>query len=191
MADSWGRMAEMLVEQESFFPQPPPLTNLVESLLFVADGAVELRQLARVLEVEVEAVANAVELLAADYRGRGLRLIRDGDRVQMVSAPEAARYVERFWGLDTESKLSAAALETLAITAYQQPVTRSQIQAIRGVNSDRAVATLIARGLVMEVGHAPRPGRPAFLGTTMEFLHHFGLERLEDLPPKPEPGAGP
>lgn len=191
MADSWGLMMETMTGQGEFSPPEPLLENLVESLLFVADGPVELRQLARALEVEVGAVAAAVERLATECQGRGLRLVREGGRVQMVSCPEAALYVERFLGLEADPKLSHAALETLAIIAYQQPITRSRIEAIRGVNSDRVVATLIARGLVAEVGHAPGPGRPALLGTTMEFLHHFGLERLEDLPPRPVPEAVP
>lgn len=185
VADSWRLMMETMMGSEQFSPPQPSLQSLVESLLFVADGPVEMRQLARALEVEAEEVAGAVEALAAECRGRGLRLVREGDRVQMVSCPEAAPYVERFLGLETDSKLSHAALETLAIIAYQQPITRSRIQAIRGVNSDRVVATLIARSLVAELGHAPGPGRPALLGTTIEFLHHFGLERLEDMPRAP------
>jgi segregation and condensation protein B len=93
--------------------------------------------------------------------------------------------VERFLGLEGRTRLSAAGLETLAIIAYKQPVTRAAVEAVRGVNSDGAIASLIARGLVEEVGKAPGPGRPGLLGTTIRFLEHFGLNNPADLPPLP------
>jgi segregation and condensation protein B len=107
----------------------------------------------------------------------------------MVTAPEAAALVERFLGLAGAQALSRAALETLAIIAYRQPVTRAAIEAIRGVNSDYAVSVLLQRGLIEEVGRLETVGRPALLGTTFEFLQQLGLERLEDLPPLPEADA--
>jgi len=162
------------------------LKNLVESLLFVADKPVELRQLVRTLEADEEAITAAIELLGEECHQRGVRVLRDGDMVQMVSSPEAASYVEKFLGLGGAGRLSAAALETLAIIAYEQPVTRAQLQAIRGVNSDRIVANLIARGLVKEAGRLEQAGRPALLVTTPEFLQHFGFSSLDDLPPLEE-----
>lgn len=167
-----------------------PLPALVEGLLFVASEPVAIGQLARSLGVTETTVEGALEALADQLRSRGVRLQRLGRRVQMVSAPEAAPYVERFLGLDREHRLSAAALETLAIIAYHQPVSRAQVEALRGVNSERAIATLRLRGLVDEIGRGEGPGRPVLLGTTMRFLEYFGLERLEDLPSLGGDGSG-
>jgi len=159
------------------------LKLILESVLFVADEPVELSHLARLAEADVDEVARALELLAADCQGRGVRLQRTGTAVQLVTAPEATPYVERFLGVDEDHRLSHAALETLAIIAYKQPITRAAIEAIRGVNCDRALATLKVRGLITEVGRASTLGRPYLYGTTFRFLEHFGLERPEDLPP--------
>jgi len=101
----------------------------------------------------------------------------------MVTAPEVAPYVERFLGLDEDRSLSQAALETLAIIAYKQPITRTAIEAIRGVNCEWTIASLKARGLISEVGRAQAQGRPYLFGTTFRFLEYFGLEEPEDLPP--------
>src|SRR3990170_1544020 len=161
----------------------------VESILFVADEPVELSVLARIAEATVEDVAWVVETIAAECQGRGVRIQRTGSAVQMVTAPEAAPYVERFLGVEEDHRLSHAALETLAIIAYKQPITRNGIEAIRGVNCDRALASLKARGLVAEVGRAGGAGRPYLYGTTFRFLEYFGLEKPEDLPPLP--GAPP
>ena len=117
--------------------------------------------------------------------GRGLRVLRTADAVQFVSAPENARFVAALLGLPTQAKLTTAALETLAVVAYRQPITRSQIEFIRGVNSDRALASLLQYGLVLEVGRAATVGRPALFGTTAEFLQQFGLGSLDALP-RPE-----
>jgi segregation and condensation protein B len=104
----------------------------------------------------------------------------------MVTAPEATDFVRRFLGLELTSKLSPAALETLAIVAYRQPATRAQIEAVRGVNSDSVLRTLVNRGLVEEVGRLDQAGRPIIYGTTFEFLQQFGLSSVEQLPPLEE-----
>lgn len=163
----------------------------VESILFVADEPVEMTTLARITGAGLEEVTAAVDALAADCQGRGVRVQRTGSAAQMVTAPEAAPYVERFMGVEEDHRLSPAALETLAIIAYKQPITRAAIEAIRGVNCERALATLKARGLVAEVGRAEGPGRPYLFGTTFRFLEYFGLEKPEDLPPLPERPEGP
>ncbi len=160
--------------------------SLVESLLFVADEPVALGDLARALGVSTQVVAEAVETLAREYAQRGLRIQRVNGRVQMITAPEAAPVIERFLGLETSTRLSQAALETLAIIAYRQPITRPEIEAIRGVSSDGVIRTLLARGLIEEQGRLDTPGRPILYGTTFEFLRCFGLESLEDLPPLEE-----
>lgn len=159
------------------------LKLIVESVLFVADGPVEVSALARIAEADVDNVQQAVDALAVECQRRGVRVQRTGTAAQMVSSPESAAYVERFLGVEEDHRLSRAALETLAIIAYKQPITRQAIEAIRGVNCDRALASLQARGLIAEVGRAPTPGRPYLFGTTFRFLEYFGLEKPDDLPP--------
>ncbi|MCS7251057.1 MAG: SMC-Scp complex subunit ScpB [Anaerolineae bacterium] len=155
----------------------------VEALLFVATEPPTVAELARALEVPVEAVEEALKVLQKCLGERGLRLQRHRDRVQLVTAPEAAEDVRRLLGLREGGRLSTAALETLAIIAYRQPITRAEIEAIRGVNCDGVLRTLLARGLIEEVGRAEGPGRPILYGTSILFLQHFGLHSLADLPP--------
>ena len=163
--------------------QPPNATLLIESLLFVAAEPVQVRQLARVLALPIDAVEHALERLRDEYRGRGIRLQRHDDAVQLVSAPEAAAAIERFLGLSlSANRLSGPALETLAIVAYRQPVTRPGIEAVRGVDCSGALRTLLQRGLVAEVGRMQTAGRPLLYGTTDEFLKQFGLESVQQLP---------
>lgn len=166
-------------------PPADRIKSVIESILFVAQDPVDVSVLAKVIRWPVGEVEKALDALAEECRQRGVRIQRDGSLVQMVTAPEAARYVESFLNMDHNQRLSTAALETLAIIAYKQPITRSGIEAIRGVNCDAAVSTLLARGLIQEVGRATTPGRPVLLGVTMRFLEHFGLERREELPPLP------
>jgi segregation and condensation protein B len=165
--------------------QTQELEVLLEALLFVADGPVEESALARALGVTRRQLEPALVALADAMRERGLRVQRGPDGVQLVTAPAAAAYIEQFLGLETGRRLSNAALETLAIIAYRQPVTRATLEAIRGVNSDGAVDTLRARGLVDMSGRADGPGRPALFSTTQKFLEYFGLERSEELPDLP------
>jgi len=162
-------------------PEMAELKAALESILFVADQPVELIQLRKVLDIPLEAVEDLLTILTEDYKERGLRIARLKDRVRMVTAPESAAYVQSFLGLEQTVRLSSAALETLAIVAFKQPVTRSQIEAIRGVNSDGVIATLEGRGLIEELGQQEAPGRPLLYGTTMAFLQHFGLESLDEL----------
>jgi segregation and condensation protein B len=169
-------------------PPPDKIKPVLESILFVAQEPVELATLAKSIHWKAEEVEQAIEALAEECRERGIRIQREGDLVQMVTAPEAARYVESFLNMDHNQRLSTAALETLAIIAYKQPITRAGIEAVRGVNSDGAVSTLLARDLIQEVGRAAAPGRPVLLGVTVRFLEHFGLERRDDMPPLPQNG---
>ena len=120
--------------------------------------------------------------LEIELQTRGLRLQRHGGRVQLTTAPEMAEIVERFLGLEATSRLSRAALETLAIVAYQQPVTRPYIEGVRGVSSDGVMKSLLGKGLIQEVGRAEGPGRPILYGTAPDFLQHFGLNSLTELP---------
>lgn len=164
----------------------PALKNLVESLLFVAGGPVQLGQLEKALGVTKSALAEALAALQQDCHGRGVRIQQQDGTVQMVTSPEAAPFIEPFLGIDGRNRLSPAAMETMAIIAYRQPMTRARIEAIRGVNSDHVVATLLARGLIAEVGRLETAGRPTLLATTPEFLQYFGIESPQDLPPLPE-----
>jgi segregation and condensation protein B len=169
--------------------QPQPLTNLqlhaaLETLLFVAAGPVTPGQLAEALELKQDTIEEALHGLAEDYAdSRGLRLQWHGGRVQLTSAPEYAGRVEKFLGLEATARLSRAGLETLAIVAYRQPVTRPTIDHIRGVNSDGVMKSLLGKGLIQEVGRSEGPGRPILYGTTSEFLQHFGLSSLAEMPP--------
>jgi segregation and condensation protein B len=159
------------------------LEALVESLLFVADEPVPVAQLASALEVNSREVEAALATLTEIYAARGLRLQRSKDKVQLTTAPAAAEKVQRFLGLAASAPLTRAALETLAIIAYQQPVTRPQIEAVRGVNSDSVLKNLLSKGLIEEAGRSEGPGRPVLYATTPEFLQHFGLMAVTELPP--------
>lgn len=168
-----------------------PINALLESLLFVAPEPVRIEHLASVLEVSEDQVDEALQSLAQEYQQRGVRLQQKRRRVQFVTAPESADFVRRFLGLELTSKLSPAALETMAIVAYQQPITRAQIESIRGVNSDSVLRTLTNRGMVEEQGRLDQVGRPILFGTTFEFLQQFGLSNLDQLPPLDLPSTVP
>lgn len=159
----------------------------VEALLFVAPSTVTAVQLATSLDVSTRLVEKALQDLRARYSKEenqsGIRLQEHLGRYQLISAPEYAVYIERFIGLEASGRFSRAALETLAIIAYQQPVTRPEIDSIRGVNSDGVLKSLMSKGLVQEVGRAERPGRPILYASTSDFLQHFGLTSLQELPP--------
>jgi segregation and condensation protein B len=169
---------------------PEALPRVLESILFVADEPVEIRVLAKATRRRREEIESALKEVEAALEGRGLRLQRANGVAQLVSDPAAGPYVERFLGIEGRQRLSTAALESLAIIAYRQPLTRAEVEAVRGVNSDSAIGSLIGRGLVEEVGRAPGPGRPVLLGTTLRFLEHFGLRSPADLPPLAGPPAG-
>lgn len=167
--------------------EPPPadqLPNVIEAVLFVADAPIEIAALARTVNASKSDVAAALDQLAESCRPRGVRVQRTGELVQLVSAPQTAAYVERFLGLE-HPPLTNPSLETLAIIAYRQPITRTGIEAVRGVDCDGPIRTLMARGLVEEVGRSPVVGRPVLFGTTVRFLEYFGLEKPDDLPPLP------
>ena len=169
--------------------EEPTLAVKLEALLFVAPEPVAPAQLAAALDVTNSVVERGLKELEEALQSRGLRLQRHGGRVQLTSAPELAELVERFLGLEAVSHLSRAALETLAIIAYQQPVTRPQIDAVRGVNSDGMMKSLLGKGLIMESGRADGPGRPILYSTTPEFLQHFGINSILELPPLALPDA--
>lgn len=175
-------------------PHPPSASELpwvMEALLFVADEPQSLGSLARAAGVSEGAARKALHQLTADYEVRGLRVMEDGQKFQLVNAPQYGRYVDELLGSGPGQRLSRAALETLTIIAYRQPCTRAEIEGIRGVNSDKLVSTLEQRGLIDHVGTGDGPGKPKLYRTTMKFFEHFGIRSPQELPalPRDEPDA--
>jgi segregation and condensation protein B len=165
--------------------QRPDATRALEALLFVSDEPVSSTVLAQSLEMDRREVDQLCEALARAYEERGsgilLRSVAGGWR--LTTHPDVAPFVEQFVLSSRHARLTKASLETLAIVAYKQPVTRHQIAGIRGVNSDGVIRALVDRGLVAEVGREEGPGRPMVYGTTPDFLERLGLPSLSALPP--------
>lgn len=177
-----GQEIEFMTEQPA--TQSITLEASLEALLFVAASPVAIPQLAEVLGLPAQQVEAGLWRLQEQYtQGRGLSLQWYAGKVQLTTAPGVAVLVEKFLGLEATVRLSRAALETLAIIAYRQPITRPGIDAIRGVNSDGVLKSLLSKGLVQEMGRSEGPGRPIYYGVTSEFLQHFGLSSINELPP--------
>jgi segregation and condensation protein B len=158
-----------------------PLANKIEAVLFVAEKPVSRGEIGKVVGATPRQVEAALAELAEGYAGTGLRLAHDGDDWQLVTSPEQASVVSTYLGAD-RLRVSSASLETLAVVAYRQPVTRAEVEAIRGVNCDQTIYTLMQRRLIEERGRREAPGRPILYGTTWEFLECFGLSSLDELP---------
>ena len=160
------------------------LAKIIEAILFVSGEPVQLGAVARALEVTELEVSAAADELASDYdyNRRGICLKRFGSHIQLSTRPDYAPQIEKLLQPIQKQSLSQAALETLAVVAYKQPVTRLDIEAVRGVKCDYSVQSLMNKGLIEEVGRKETLGRPILYGTTDAFLSHFGLTSLEDLP---------
>ena len=163
--------------------EPTNAASRIEALLFVASYPISASQIAETLELSVKEVETRLSELKEQYKGRGIAIQSYGGRYQFTSAAEFAADIEKFLGLEITTRLSRAAIETMAILAYRQPITRPGIEAIRGVSSDGVIRSLLSRGLIQEVGRADGPGRPILFSTTVDFLQHFGLDSLDQLPP--------
>lgn len=163
--------------------EPEDLAVALEAVCFSLNRPVTLGEVAGILGRTPTSVAAAAEALAGQLRGRGLMLQRHDDQLQLVTRPETAWAVQRALQPERPTRLSRPALETLAIVAYRQPLTRAGIEAIRGVNCEAVLESLERRGLVTEVDRQDSPGRPRLFGTTLRFLQIVGLERIDDLPP--------
>lgn len=170
-------------------PADEPATELadlseaaLEALLFVAERPLSRREIATLAGVDRDTVDACLGDLEVSLADRGIRLIVSGDRVELATAPEAGRLIARYVGAGA-TRLSAASLETLAIVAYRQPVTRGAVERIRGVDSDYTMRTLLHRRLIVELGRSEAPGRPFLYGTDFEFLERFGMSSLDQLPP--------
>jgi len=164
--------------------------GILEGLLFAAgDEGLTLKQIAKVMELPELEVEELIGLLKNDYdhnENRGISLIQIAGTYQLATKKEYAIYLKRLVEVPNSSTLSQAALETLTIIAYKQPITRTEIEEIRGVKTERPIQTLVAKGLIQEVGRAEGTGRAILYGTTKEFLDYFGLKDLKELPPLPE-----
>lgn len=164
--------------------------GILESLLFAAgDEGLSLKQVCSVLEIGEREAMEVIEELKVDYEedsNRGIYMIEIADTFQLVTKKSNADYLKKLVESPNVSFLSQAALETLAIVAYKQPITRMEIEQIRGVKTERPIQTLTSKGLVKEVGRAEGTGRAYLFGTTKEFLDYFGLKGIDELPPLPE-----
>ena len=169
------------------------LPPLLEAYLFVSTEPIQPAEAARSLGVDAAAVEEVLEDIANAYARRinsGLHVVRIAGGYQMATRPALAADIARLLAAPGQkSRLSNPALETVAIIAYQQPVTQAEIEAVRGVNADAVLKTLTERGLVQETGRKEVAGRPILYGTTQDFLHYFGLHTLEDLPPLEDLGV--
>jgi segregation and condensation protein B len=165
---------------------PEELAPALAAVCFALNRPVTLAEAAAILGRSRDDVGRAADHLAGALRGGGLMLQRHQDEVQLVTRPEVAWAVQRALNPEKPGRLSRAALETLAIVAYRQPLTRAAVEAIRGVNCEGVLDSLERRGLIAEVGRQETPGHPRLFGTTLRFLQVVGLERIEDLPPLPD-----
>lgn len=167
------------------------LGGIIEAILFVAGEPVQIPELAHALNMTESEMNEAVDALrdTCDLERRGIQLNRYGSTVQLSTRAVYNEYIERFLQPVTKQSLSQAVMETLSIIAYRQPVTRSEIESVRGVKCDYSVQLLLSRGLIAEAGQRETLGRPMQYATTDAFLRHFGLESLDDLPDR-ELGRG-
>lgn len=158
--------------------------GIIEALLFVSGDPVSIRDLAGALEIEQKEVMEIIGEIKDQYNfeRRGIQIIEVGGHFQLATRPEHFEFIQRLHSPQRRQGLSQAALETLAIIAYKQPITRAEIDTIRGVQSDRALYTLSERKLIQEVDRLDTVGRPILYGTTIEFLRYFGFKSLDDLP---------
>lgn len=165
------------------------MKGIIEGILFASgDEGVTIQQIAQVLDVSEIEIIDLLDELTHDFkdRSRGVRIMQSNETFYLTTKPEHSLYYEKLLSIPYSSKLSQAALETLAIIAYKQPITRAEIEHIRGVNSERPLRTLLRRSLIEEVGRKEAIGRPILFGTSKDFLAYFGLTSLNELPELPE-----
>jgi segregation and condensation protein B len=163
----------------------PKLKSIIEGLLFLSgEEGLSVRQIAEITEQSDGLVGEALEDMKEEWerQERGIQIVQIAGSYKMATLSEHAPYFERLAYSPSRSSLSQAALETLSIVAYRQPITRVEIEDIRGVKSERAIHTLVSKGLIEEVGRAEAIGRPILYGTTKSFLEYFGLANIKDLP---------
>ena len=161
------------------------IKSIIEALLFIWGDPLCIKDILDILEIEEKQIKEILDNMIDEFNfdRRGLRIIRIKDTYQLCTRPEHHQWISKLSQGKTTKSLSTAALETLSIIAYGQPITKNAIETIRGVRCDKAVETLLDRKLIEEKGRLERTGRPIIYGTTMEFLRYFGLENLDELPP--------
>lgn len=158
--------------------------SIIENILFIADSPITIEKIGEVFNGEMNKaeIKGILDELKADYNGRGVQLVEIAEGYQICTRPEYAEWIKKFYKIDKGSKLSHASLETLSIIAYKQPITRIEMEEIRGVDSGGVVKTLSEKNLIKNMGRKKVPGRPMMYGTTRKFLEYFGLKSLTDLP---------
>lgn len=165
--------------------EPNEIPQILEAILFVAGEPVAVADLAQALEVSELEIMHAVEELQRECERRGVTIHRYGDHLRMETRPEYAPYVERLLQPVQRQTLSQTAMETLAVIAYRQPVTKGEVEQVRGVKCDYSVQSLLHKGLIREAGRKEALGRPILYATTDRFLEHFGISDIRELPPLP------
>ena len=166
--------------------EPNEIPQILEAILFVAGEPVAVSDLAQALEVSEMEIMHAVEALERECERRGVTVRRYGDHLRMETRPEYAPYVERLLQPVQRQTLSQTAMETLAVIAYRQPVTKGEVEQVRGVKCDYSVQSLLHKGLIKEAGRKEALGRPILYATTDRFLEHFGISDIRELPPLPD-----
>ena len=166
--------------------EPNEIPQILEAILFVAGEPVAVADLAQALEVSEMEIMHAVEELQRECERRGVTIHRYGDHLRMETRPEYAAYVERLLQPVQRQTLSQTAMETLAVIAYRQPVTKGEVEQVRGVKCDYSVQSLLHKGLIREAGRKEALGRPILYATTDRFLEHFGISDIRELPPLPD-----
>ncbi len=158
--------------------------SAIENILFIADRPLTLDKISEIFNGEIDkpTVKGMLDDLKSEYQGRGIQLLEIAEGYQMCTRAEYSEWIKRFYTIEKGSKLSQASLETLSIIAYKQPITRAEIEEIRGVDSGGVVKTLLEKSLARNMGRKKVPGRPMMYGTTRKFLEYFGLKNLADLP---------
>jgi segregation and condensation protein B len=157
--------------------------KILEAVLFVSSSSIPLAEIAKIVDLPTSELSSLIKEMNEEYaEAHGIRIMVHNNRAQLTTSPELSEKIEEFLGLEITTTLSRAALESLAIISYKQPITRPQIDEIRGVNSDGVVRTLLSKGLIEELGRAETMGKPILYGTTEDFLHYFGLESIAELP---------
>lgn len=162
--------------------KPPELTATLEAILFVATAPMSVRELVAATDAPEEDVLAALDSLKRQLAGRGIRLSQSGRTYQLITLPSLAPIIERYLGEQVRTELSRPALETLAIIVYRQPVTKLQIEEIRGIASDQTLKNLLQRDLIIEAGHDNQPGKAILYRPSHRLLHHLGIANFDELP---------
>jgi segregation and condensation protein B len=158
--------------------------GIIEGILFAAGDPIAIKEIAEIVGIDQKQLKRIIKEMINDYEkdSRGIYILEFNDKIQLSTKPEYSHYIKKLIRFETRQNLSQAALETLAIVAYKQPITKSEIDEIRGVRSDRAVTTLLERNLIREAGRLEATGRPILYSTTDEFLKYFGFKNIDELP---------